>query len=167
LRYNASSRRLILPFKHGDRSEFAFVLAAHMAHVGATLLRGADALVPVPLHRRRLFLRRYNQAGLLATSLSRLTGIPAVLDVLVRCQSTASLDNKSATERVVAVRDAFLVRSSCMEVVLNGRLVLIDDVLTSGATVNSCTRSLLAAGVRSVDVLSACRVPDPRLDLSA
>jgi predicted amidophosphoribosyltransferase len=63
LRYNASSRRLILPFKHGDRSEFAFVLAARMAHVGAALLCGADALVPVPLHRRRLFWRRYNQAG--------------------------------------------------------------------------------------------------------
>jgi ComF family protein len=133
-----------------------------MAHAGGALLCEADALVPVPLHQYRLFRRRYNQAALLAEGLSRLTGIPAVLDALVRSRATASLGEKSAVERAAAVRAAFSVRSTRLSTMANCRLVLVDDVLTSGATANACARVLLAGDARSVDVLVVARVPDPR-----
>jgi ComF family protein len=162
-RYDAGSERLILPLKYADRTELAAVLALHMARAGAELLRAADLLVPVPLHRRRLFARRYNQAALLARALARRSGRPAVPDALVRRRATAALGQMSAAERAAEVADAFAVRA-CREPRVRGRRVLlIDDVLTSGATANACTRALRAAGATAVDVLAAARVPDPRL----
>jgi ComF family protein len=163
LRYDAQGRRLILPFKHADRTELTAVLAPHMARAGATLLRDADMLVPVPLHRWRLFSRRYNQAALLAKALGRLAGRPCVVDALRRIRATASLGDKSAAERAAEVTDAFVVRPSRARSLRDRRVLLIDDVMTSGATGNACARALLAAGATSVDVLVAARVPDPRL----
>lgn len=163
LRYDAQGRRLILPLKHADRPELAAVLAPHMARAGAALLRQADVLVPVPLHRRRLYQRRYNQAALLAAAIGRIAGVPALLDALVRHHATAPLGEKSAAERAVAVSDAFAVRPTRAGLLAGRAVVLIDDVMTSGATANSCTATLLAGGARCVDVLVAARVPDPRL----
>ncbi|MBV9252133.1 MAG: ComF family protein, partial [Acetobacteraceae bacterium] len=163
LRYDAPGRKLILPFKHADRPEMAAVLVPHMARAGAELLREADLLLPVPLHRARLFRRRYNQAALLAQGLSRLCGLPAALDVLARRRRTASLGDKTAEERAQVVQDAFVVRASRLARVQGQRVVLVDDVMTSGATANACTTTLLQAGARWVDVLAAARVPDPRL----
>lgn len=164
LRYDAQGRRLILPFKHADRTELAATLAPHMARAGAVLLREADVLVPVPLHRARLFLRRYNQAALLARAVGRIAGLPAMLDALLRQRATASLGEKSAAERAAEVADAFAVRSSRATRLVGKRALLIDDVMTSGATANACAAALLAAGATAVDVLVAARVPDPRLN---
>lgn len=161
--YDAGAERLILPLKYGDRTEFAAVLALHMARAGAELLRAADLMVPVPLHRRRLFARRYNQAALLARALTRRTGRPSVPDALVRRRATASLGQMSAAKRAAEVADAFAVRRSRAQHINSRRVLLIDDVLTSGATANACARALKAAGAASVDVLAAARVPDPRL----
>lgn len=163
LRYNAQGRRLILPFKHADRPEVAAALAPHMARAGAALLRRADLLVPVPLHRFRLFRRRYNQAALLAQALARLVNVPPVLDALVRHRATAPLGDKSALERAAAVQDVFSVRRARAAGLAGRHVVLVDDVMTSGATANACARVLLAAGASAVDVLAAARVPDPRL----
>jgi ComF family protein len=164
LRYDAQGRRLILPFKHADRTELAAVLAPHMARAGAVLLREADLLVPVPLHRGRLFRRRYNQAALLAKAVGRIAGRPSLLDAMVRHRATASLGEKSAAERGVEVSGAFAVRRSRVAQVIGKRLLLVDDVMTSGATANACAAALLAVGATSVDVLAAARVPDPRLN---
>ncbi|HVC59508.1 MAG TPA: ComF family protein [Acetobacteraceae bacterium] len=163
LRYDAQGRQLILPLKHADRPELAAVLGPHMARAGAALLRQADLLVPVPLHRRRLFRRRYNQAALLAAAVARTSGVPTLRDALIRHRATVSLGEKSAAERAAAVRDAFAVRPVRAALLAGQRIVLIDDVMTSGATANACTAALLAGGARSVDVLVAARVPDPRL----
>ena len=163
LRYDAQGRRLILPFKHGDRTELTTVLAPQMARAGTALLKAADVLVPVPLHRWRLFHRRYNQAALLAKALGRMAGRRCVPDALKRVRSTAPLGERSAAERAAEVADAFAVRSNRARLVRNQRVLLIDDVMTSGATANGCARALLAAGATSVDVLVAARVPDPRL----
>jgi ComF family protein len=163
LRYDAQGRRLILPFKHADRTELTAVLAPQMARAGAALLDAADILVPVPLHRWRLFQRRYNQAALLAKAVGRIAGRACVLDALRRVRSTTSLGEKSATERAEEVADAFAVHPRRAPLVLHRRVLLIDDVMTSGATCNACARALLAAGATSVDVLVAARVPDPRL----
>jgi ComF family protein len=164
LRYDAQGRRLILPFKHADRTELAETLAPHMARAGAALLREADVLVPVPLHRARLFRRRYNQAALLAKALARIAQIPVVVDMLLRQRATASLGEMSAAERATEVAGVFAVRLSRTSRVVAKRVLLIDDVMTSGATANACTATLLAAGATAVDVLVAARVPDPRLN---
>jgi ComF family protein len=162
LRYDPQGRRLILPFKHADRTEFAALLAPQMARAGAALLRETDLLVPVPLHRARLFLRRYNQAALLAQAVGRIADRPCVPDALVRVRATASLGEKSAVERAAEVAGAFAVRRSRAPRLMGRRVLLVDDVMTSGATANARTEVLLAAGVTSVDVLAAARVPDPR-----
>ena len=163
LRYDAHARQVILPFKHADRTELARTLAPLMAHAGAGLLQRADLLVPVPLHRFRLFHRRYNQAALLVRVLSRLSRVPAVPDALRRDRATPSLGARSAAERAEMVHDAFSVRRCRMGRVAGRRVLLVDDVMTSGATANACTDALLAAGAAAVDVLVAARVPDPRL----
>lgn len=163
LRYDAQARQLILPLKHADRPELAAMLAPHMARAGSALLRDADLLVPVPLHRLRLFHRRYNQAALLAGAISRIAGVPALLDGLVRRRATASLDRKSPAERAAELHEAFAVRPERAARLVGRSVVLIDDVMTSGATANACAAVLLGGGARCVDVVVAARVPDPRL----
>ena len=163
LRYDAQARPIILAFKHGDRMEIAKGLVPLMARAGAALLARADVLVPVPLHRRRLFARRYNQAALLAQALGRLADRPAMLDALIRHRATAPLGERTAAERAVEVDGAFRTRPSRGAMLAGRRVLLIDDVMTSGATANACARALQAAGAAAVDVLVAARVPDPRL----
>jgi ComF family protein len=161
LRYDDAARRLILPFKHGDRTELAPVLAAMMARAGAALLAEADALLPVPLHRQRLRARRYNQAALLARFLARRAGRPWLPDALMRHRETSPLGELSAAARLQVVSDAFVLRPSRKPLIEGRRLLLVDDVMTSGATAAACAGVLLAAGAAAVDVLVAARVPAP------
>ena len=163
LRYDARAREIVLPFKHADRIELARGLVPLMARAGAALLARADLLVPVPLHRRRLFTRRYNQAALLARALGRIAHCPALLDGLIRHRATAPLGECNAAERAAAVAGVFAARPRRAAALAGRRVLLIDDVMTSGATVNECARTLRAAGAVAVDVLVAARVPDPRL----
>ena len=163
LRYDEAGRRLILPLKHADRTELAGALAAMMARAGASLLEDAEWLVPVPLHPSRLRARGYNQAALLARAIGRCRDVPVISDALVRLHPTQPLGELSAVERETAVKGVFAVRRGRGALLKHKRVVLIDDVLTSGATSAACTRVLLAAGALSVDVLVAARVPDPRL----
>ena len=164
LRYDKQSRRLILPLKHADRTDLVAALAPLMVRAGAKLMARADLLVPVPLHRRRLFQRRYNQAALLAHAIARRTRVPVQPDALVRTRATDPLGDKSAEARATEVQRAFAVRPSRVERIKAARIVLIDDVMTSGATANECAAALLRSGAASVDVLVAARVPDPRLE---
>ena len=163
LRYDGHAKRVLLPFKHADRPELCSALAPMMARAGAALLRRAELIVPVPLHRRRLFARRYNQAALLARALARLSGIPAVPDQLRRTRATVSLGELGAQARTEAVEGAFAVRRARAARLAGRQVLLVDDVMTSGATASACTSVLLAAGAAGVDVLVAARVPDPRL----
>lgn len=164
LLYDDGARSLILPFKHADRTDLALPLAGHMARAGAALLARADILVPVPLHWRRLFKRRYNQAALLARHLAGRTGKPVIPDALRRIRATTPLAGLTAFERRAAVEGMFVVAPGYLLRLQGKRILLIDDVMTSGATANACTRALLAAGAAGVDVLAAARVPDPRAD---
>jgi len=163
LRYDEGGRQLILPLKHADRVELAAVLVPFMARAGGALFRSADVIVPVPLHRARLRRRRYNQAALLAQGLAKHMDRPAMLDVLRRVRGTASLGGKSAAERAAELEGAFAVRPRRCSAIAGCRVLLVDDVMTSGATANACAEVLLTAGARGVDVLTAARVPDPRI----
>jgi ComF family protein len=163
LRYDDQGRRLILPLKHGDRLDLAPILAPMLVRAGGELLGRADLLVPVPLHRRRLFHRKYNQAAVLAFAAGRLARRPVLPDALQRTRRTAPLDDKSPEERAREVAGSISVRPNRAAMITGRTVVLIDDVMTSGATANACAAVLLAAGARAVDVLVAARVPDPRL----
>ncbi len=163
LRYDGPAKRILLPFKHGDRTEVASAMARLMARNGAVLLRRAEVLVPVPLHRRRLLWRRYNQAALLALALARIARRPAVPDALCRTRPTIALGDLTAAERAEIIDGVITVRSSRAARIAERRVLLIDDVMTSGATANACAHALLDGGASAVDVLVAARVPDPRL----
>jgi ComF family protein len=162
LTYDEPARRLLLPFKHADRTELAGLLAMLMRRAGLSLLAEADLLVPVPLHRHRLVQRRYNQSALLAGRLAALAARPWAADALRRSRATAPLGALSAAERRRAVAGAFTVTPSALPRLRGQRILLIDDVLTSGATASACAEVLIAAGAASVDVLVVARVPDPR-----
>lgn len=159
LSYDGPAVKLLLAFKHGDRPEHARALGAMMARAGAGLLAGADLLVPVPLHRARLRRRRYNQAAMLCHALTRLGGPATLPDALRRTRATDSLGHLGAFARTAALQGAIAARPSRGASLRGRRVVLVDDVLTTGATATACAEALLAAGVASVDVLVAARVP--------
>jgi len=161
--YDGTARRLIHQMKYSDRMDLAGLLARWMSIAGSELLDGADMLVPVPLHRRRLIWRRFNQAALLAMTLGRLTGIAMAPQLLERIRPTRSQVGLSRAGRRRNVRGAFRLGADVEERHVAGKhIVLIDDVLTSGATVEACAAVLRRAGAARVDVLTAARVVAPQ-----
>jgi ComF family protein len=162
--YDEASKPLLLGFKYGDRTELAPAFARAMASAGAELLAEAELLAPVPLHRLRLLSRRYNQAGLLAQALARRSGKPVLPGLLVRHRATAALADLSARARARVLAGAIGVSPRWAGAVAGRRVLLIDDVLTSGATANACAEALLGAGAAGVDVLTVARTLRPALD---
>jgi ComF family protein len=157
--YEGAARDALLAFKHHDHLEMAILFARHMVRVGADLLAQPQAvLVPVPLNRWRLFKRTYNQAALLAQSMGRLTNVPVKLQALVRVRATPSQQGLSLEARARNVRRAFSVPLAMQKQVQARPVILVDDVVTTGATVTACTAALLKAGAAHVDILSATRV---------
>lgn len=144
---------MALRLKYGGRIGIAATMAARLAPL---VPDGMDLLVPVPLHRWRLWSRGYNQAALIGAALARRTGIPHDPLALVRTRATPPLRDLGGRERARAVRGAFAVPD---RVRVAGRAIgLVDDVYTSGATTDACTRILLARGARSVTILCWARV---------
>lgn len=152
------SRQLVHRLKYGDRLELAGTMGAWMARAGADLLVDADVLVPVPLHRRRLAARRFNQSALLARAIGRATGVPIAQEALTRGKATASQVGLSRTQRQLNLQGAFAVGPNGRVAVEGRAVVLVDDVLTSGATANAAARALLRGGAKRVDVLVFARV---------
>lgn len=158
MRYNDASKRLILGFKHGDRTDGAPAYGAWLARAGAELTATADLIAPVPLHPWRLLGRRYNQAALLAHALGRETGLPVVSDLLVRRRYTPSQGRLNVAARRRNLVGAFAVKQGRQEALEARRVLLIDDVLTTGATVSACARALRRGGAAAVEVLVLARV---------
>ena len=161
VRYDEIARKLVLSFKYGDRLDLAPMMGQWTARAGRELLGDADALLPVPLHWRRLWARRFNQSATLAGAISGIAGVPVLHGALKRVRSTPQQVGLSKTERADNVQGAFRVPAEEKAQVAGRRLVLIDDVLTSGATVYTCARALLRAGAAHVDVLVFARVVAP------
>lgn len=160
-RYDDASRGMVLAFKHGDRTDAAPAFGRWLARAGAELLEDADLVVPVPLHRWRLLRRRYNQSALLALAVSRSSGVAAVPDLIRRVRATASQGGLSAGQRRRNVAGAFRVAPRLADRVAGRRVVLVDDVHTTGATLVACTGALRRAGATNVDVLTLARVVRP------
>ncbi|MDE2579658.1 MAG: ComF family protein [Hyphomicrobiales bacterium] len=151
------ARLLVHRLKYYDRMEVARPMARWMARAGAELIAEADALTPMPMHRLRLAQRGYNQAATLASALSRETGAP-VLHALERVRNTTPQVGLSRAQRARNLQGAFRTPEAARLGVLDRRLLLVDDVMTSGASANAAARALLRAGAKSVDVLCFARV---------
>ena len=157
--YDEKSRSLITRLKYADRTDFTPALGRWMVRAGADLLDGADLIIPVPLHRWRLLTRTYNQSALLARWVSRMSNVPANFSALRRTKGTPSQGGLSAKARRRNVARAFSVPAPLA--VTGKRIVLIDDVLTTGATLDACANALIHAGAAGVDALVVARVPAP------
>jgi ComF family protein len=158
VRYDDISRVLIHALKYGDRLDLAPTMGRWMVHAGRELLASADAIIPVPLHWRRQWARRFNQSALLCEVISKACLVPVAHTALKRVKPTPQQVGLSQSERALNVQGAFRVLPSAKVKVEGQRLVLVDDVLTSGATVDACARALLRAGAAQVDVLVFARV---------
>lgn len=158
LLYDDASRDLVLGFKHADRTETATLLAKWMMTAGHDLIGQADVIVPVPLHWTRLFQRRYNQAALLAHGLGKLSGVAVVPDGLIRKRKTPSQGKLGRIARARNVQGAFAITPRQQEKLKNKRILLVDDVYTTGATVQMAAKVLKRAGCQGVDVLVLARV---------
>ena len=155
--YDERSRDLVLGYKHADRTELGKLFALWLARCAPELVEEADAIAPVPLHPTRLLHRRYNQAAEIARPLARRAGRAYLPDALVR-RKTGTQGGKSASGRRRAVQAAFAVPEGRRAQVEGKRILLVDDVLTTGATAEACARALLAAGATAVDVAVVARV---------
>jgi len=160
-RYSATMRELIQSFKYRDRHEGLPLFARWLAKAGAELLADADLIVPVPLYPSRLWWRRFNQSAMLAQAVGRLTGVPVDCFTLARVRRTATQVGLTADQRRRNVAGAFKVPRARADRVKGKKVVVVDDVITTGATAEACARALKRAGAARVDVLALARAVEP------
>jgi ComF family protein len=160
VRYDDVARTLVHALKYQDRTDLAPAMGRWMARAGRELLEHADMLIPVPLHWRRGWRRRYNQSGALAAVIGRQSGVKLTVEALRRVRPTEQQIGLSRSERASNVQGAFKVAGDRQSEIQGRRVILVDDVLTSGATADACARALLRAKAAQVDVLVFARVVD-------
>jgi len=159
--YEGSGRRLVLALKHGDRLDLVPMLAGWMLRAGPDLVREADLILPVPLHWRRLLTRRFNQAAELARGVARAGGRRGVYAprLLRRIRATPTQDGRNRAARLANLAGAIALAPGAERRLAGRRVLLIDDVMTTGATLDACARACLAGGAAAVDVLVSALVP--------
>jgi ComF family protein len=157
-RYEETARTLVHRLKYGDRLDTARALGAMLARAGAELARDCDLIVPVPLHRTRLWWRRFNQSMELARPVAETFGKPLDGSLLLRVKRTAPQVGLSRNQRGLNLQGAFRVPPEARARLKGRRVLLVDDVVTTGATANAASRALLRGGASAVDVLAFARV---------
>ncbi|MEA3108555.1 MAG: hypothetical protein QOI88_3160 [Gammaproteobacteria bacterium] len=158
VRFDDISQTLVHGLKYGDRLDLAPTMGSWMANAGRELLNDANALFPVPLHWRRQWARRFNQSALLCEVIAKSSGVPVVHGALRRVKATPQQVGLTQSERATNVQGAFRVPPAEKAAVAGRHILLVDDVLTTGATLDACARVLLRAGAAQVDVLVFARV---------
>jgi ComF family protein len=158
LMYRDNGRRLVLALKHGDRMDLARPTSNWMLKAAQPILQPEMLAIPVPLHWTRLFRRRFNQAALLSRAIAKAAKLDHCPDALIRTRTTGSQEGKTRDARFANLVGAFRVPKSREKRVEARDILLVDDVMTSGATFAAATESLFAAGARSVSVLALARV---------
>jgi ComF family protein len=157
--YSLTMRDLIQSFKYRDRHEGVPLFGRWMASAGAELLADADMIVPVPLYHSRLWSRRFNQSAMIAQELGKLTGVPIDCFMLAMVKRTPSQVGLTAAQRRKNVAGAFRVTAA--KGALRKRVVVVDDVITTGVTAEACARVLKRAGASRVDILALARAVEP------
>lgn len=158
LLYLNTGRKLVLALKHGDRQEIARPAGRWMAAAAKPVLCAETLIAPVPLHWRRLLKRRYNQSALLARAMARITGHRSCADLLQRHRATPSLDGLGREERRMTLQGAIRLNPARQELIRDRPVLLVDDVMTSGATLAAATEACQAAGSGPVCVVTLARV---------
>jgi ComF family protein len=158
LMYRDNGRRLVLALKHGDRMDLARPASVWMLKAVQPILKPDMLVVPVPLHWMRLFRRRFNQAALLSRAVAKVAGLDHCADALARTRTTGSQEGKTRDARFDNLVGAFRVPRARERRIEGRDILLVDDVMTSGATFAAATESLFSAGARSVSVLGLARV---------
>ena len=157
-RFDSTARELVHRLKYGDRTDLALTMGRMMAQAGRELLPDAGLIVPVPLHRTRLWTRRFNQAAALAQVVARQSGVALAPLALARVKRTRQQVGLTRAQRADNLQGAFKVPPSARPQIEGRRILLVDDVLTTGSTANAAARALLRAGATAVDVLTFARV---------
>jgi ComF family protein len=158
MRYDDNSRPMVLAFKNSDRHEGVDIFGKWMAGVATGQLHNTDIIIPVPLHRKRLFYRRYNQAALMAKAIGKQMNIEVDVNGLIRNKPTKSQGHLRRKERFKNVRAAFSLTKKGELAIKDKHILLVDDVLTTGATVGACTKVLMGKGAASVQIITLTRV---------
>ena len=156
VRYDEFSKKIILPLKHGDKTQYAKSIATMMSVSGRTLANQSDFIMPVPIHITRMLKRKYNQASLIVSYLSKIYSKPVLYTTLLRVKATQSQGHLSTSERKQNVSGVFAVKHP--DKIKGKNILLIDDVFTTGATVNECAKILKKNGANKVFVLTFARV---------
>lgn len=162
LEYGDVSRQIVLALKHRGRRDGLSTIAGWMATAGAELVADADMIIPVPLHYFRLVRRGFNQSVWLAAALARRTGKPACVNILHRRKHTPIQGGLSQDARRRNVEGAFIVPKGRRRQIEGRRILLVDDVFTTGATAQACARALKTGGAAHTDVVTLARVARPR-----
>jgi ComF family protein len=156
--FSGRMQEMIHHLKYGDRQDGRVLFGRWLTAAGSPLFEGADILMPVPLSRRRLLWRRFNQSALLATEVARHTGIAMEPQMLIRRRQTRAQVGLTEAQRRLNVQGAFVVAKTAISKIQGRSVILIDDVITTGATVNACARALRRAGAARIDVLALALV---------
>jgi ComF family protein len=156
--YKDNARQMVLSLKHGDRMDLAPASARWMLRAARAIMQPGMLVAPVPLHWARLLRRRYNQSALLSYQLARHAALDHCPDLLIRPRATPSLDHRSKDDRFAQLAQAIAMHPRRVALAKDRHVMLIDDVMTSGATLAAATEACLAGGASAVSVLVMARV---------
>ena len=155
--YDDKTKKLIFDLKYKDKTFLVPSLSKMIHNIGKEYIEACDYIIPVPLHKKRLYNRKYNQSAMIAKQIAKLSNKPMFPSLLTRKKNTISQTGLSQEKRIANVYNAFSVSKQYKMLVKNAHIVLIDDVLTTGATVNACSKTLIKSGAQKIDVLTFSR----------